>query len=329
MTDCGISSDVNGSRRQPGSRNVLAICGPTGVGKTEVAVELCRRRGLHLVSADSRQVYCCLDIGTAKPRGDVRREVTMHMVDMVQPTRRYSAADYARDALAVMRRLAHQGIPFLVVGGSGLYLRALFEPLFEASKPDAALRRRLARLDESELYERLRRLDPDRANELHPHDRQRLMRALEVCELAGRPMSELTRTGPSHSGFEPVYAVLNMPRDLLYQRIDARFDAMMRDGLLEEVRRLRAAGFDRDTYVANAYGYAELLAYLDGELTLMHAVARAKAKTRAYARRQLTWFRGLKQAHWFEHVDAKETADRLEPLLERVLGDKAGAARPV
>jgi len=316
---------VNGECRRP----VLAICGPTGVGKTAVAVELCRRHRLHLVSADSRQVYCWLDIGTAKPDAAVRAEVGVHMVDTVEPDRRYSAADYARDARAVMRRLVRQGIGFIVAGGSGLYLRALFKPFFEVPKPDPVRRRQLAGLGTAELFEQLRRADPVRAAALHPHDRQRVIRALEVFETTGRPMSELAGQAVPAVEFEPVYVVLARPREELCRGIDERFDEMMSAGLLDEVRRLRAAGFDRSTYVANAFGYAELLAYLDGELSLQQAVARAKAKTRTYARRQLVWFRGLKQAHWVEMAGVDETANRLEPLLERVLSAEAGRGRTV
>ncbi|MEO0078345.1 MAG: tRNA (adenosine(37)-N6)-dimethylallyltransferase MiaA [candidate division WOR-3 bacterium] len=298
---------------------MLVVAGPTGVGKTELAVELCRRHQLHLISADSRQIYCWLDIGTAKPDRTVLAQVSVHMVDIVEPNQRYTAADYARDARAVMRRLTRQNTGFIVAGGSGLYLKALFQPFFETPGTDPARRQQLTNLSAAELYERLRQVDPDRAAMLHPRDRQRVMRALEVFETTGQPMSQLLKQAVPAVEFEPVYVILTRPRAELYRRIDERFDEMMKAGLLDEVRRLKEAGFGRDTYVANAYGYAELLSYIEGELTLEQAVALAKAKTRAYARRQLTWFRGLKQAHWFEIAGVKETADQLEPLLEDVL----------
>lgn len=298
---------------------VLVLCGPTGVGKTEVAVELARKLKLEIVSADSRQVYSGLDIGTAKPGADLRREVGIHMVDMVEPNRVYSAADFARDALAVMRRLREEGKRFMVVGGSGMYLRALFEPFFEAPKPSPALRLRLEAETSLALHERLKHVDPERAAKLHPNDRQRVMRALEVHETTGRTMTELSKASKAELEFEPVYAVLTMERDLLRGRIDARFDAMMRAGLLDEVRRLKEAGFGRNTYVANAYGYAELLRHLDGELALEQAVAGAKAKTRAYAKRQMTWFRSLKDARWIECKDVADGVRQVEPLLAQVL----------
>lgn len=299
---------------------MLVLCGPTGVGKTAVAVELARKFKLEIVSADSRQVYSWLDIGTAKPGPELRRELGIHMVDMVEPSRVYSAADFARDALAVMRRLQREGKRFMVAGGSGMYLKALFEPFFEAPKPDPALRRRLEAETSLALHDRLKRVDPERAASLHPNDRQRVMRALEVYESTGRTMTELCRAKKAEAEFEPVYAVLTMERELLRRRLDARFDAMMGAGLLDEVRRLKESGFGRDTYVANAYGYAELLRHLDGELTLERAVAEAKAKTRAYAKRQVTWFRSQKDAHWVECKDVADAVRQVEPLLRETLG---------
>ncbi len=301
--------------------NVLVLCGPTGVGKTEVAVELARKHKLEIVSADSRQVYSWLDIGTAKPTPELRREIGIHMVDIVPPDRAYSAADFARDALAVMRRLRREGKRFIVVGGSGMYLRAMFEPFFEAPKPDPALRKKLEVETSLALHDRLKRVDPERAATLHPNDRQRVIRALEVYESTGRSITELSKASQAELEFKPLYAVLTMERELLRRKIDARFDAMMRAGLLEEIRRLKDAGFGRDAYVANAYGYSELLRHLNGELTLAQAVAEAKAKTRAYAKRQLTWFRSLKGAHWFECKDVADGVREVEPLLKEVLAD--------
>jgi tRNA dimethylallyltransferase len=297
----------------------LVLCGPTGVGKTEVAVELARKFRLEIISADSRQVYSWLDIGTAKPGPELRRELGIHMVDMVEPNRVYSAVDFARDALAVMRRLQREGRRFLVAGGSGMYLKALFERFFEAPKPDPALRKRLEAETSLVLHDRLKQVDPARAAKLHPNDRQRVIRALEVYESAGKTMTELSETKKAEAEFEPVYAVVTMKREALRLRIDERFDAMMRAGLLDEVKRLKETGFGRDTYVANAYGYAELLRHLDGELTLEQAVAEAKAKTRAYAKRQLTWFRSLRDAHWLECPDVAEAARLVDPLLRQVL----------
>lgn len=297
---------------------VFVLTGPTGVGKTEVAAVLAQRFGLELISADSRQVYTWLDIGTDKPSRKLRSEVKFHMIDMVEPDRVYSAADYARDAIAVMRRLTTEGKRFIMVGGSGLYIRAVFESFFEAPKPDKNLRKRLESHSSAVLYSRLKEIDPERALQLHPHDRQRVMRALEIHELTGKTMTELTRASKRRSEFEPYYLVLTVDREMLRHQLSVRFDTMMKAGLLDEVRRLQEAGFGKDTYVANAYGYAELLAHLQGEITLEKAVELAKTKTRAYARRQLTWCRSLKEARWFEYATTEDAVRKLAPMLAAV-----------
>ncbi len=296
-------------------RRVLVLCGPTGVGKTDIAVALAQRHNLEIISADSRQVYQLLDIGSAKPSVAIRRKVPIHLVDVVLPGQVYSAADYARDALALMRRLSSEGKSFIVVGGAGFYLRALFQPFFAAPKPDPALRARLMAKPVAELYARLQQVDPDRAVRLHPNDRQRIVRALELYEQTGKTMSSFCREVVRSGEFCPVYVVLTMPRQLLYQRINERFDAMLAAGLLDEVRRLAAAGYGNATGVADAYGYAELLEYLAGRLSLEQAVAQAKTRTRAYARRQLTWFRALPGAEWIDGSDVESALTRVEELL--------------
>jgi len=298
---------------------VLVLAGPTGVGKTDIAAHLARRFDLDLISADSRQVYSWLDIGTAKPSSELRSELRIHMVDRVEPATDYSAADYARDALALMRRLRREGRPFMVVGGAGLYIRALFEPFFDAPRPSEALCRRLAAMSTDELYGWLTRVDPQRAGELHPHDRRRIVRALEICEMTGKSVAELAAGVEPQSEFTPSYAVLTLPRDRLHERIDRRFDAMMSAGLLEEVRNLRAAGVIGSSRVTNTFGYAELIAHLDGALSLDQAIELAKAKTRAYARRQLTWFRKLGQALWVDNSDPARALETLAAVQEAVL----------
>lgn len=299
---------------------IPVLTGPTAVGKTAVAVRLAEELGLEIVSADSRQVYCWLDIGTDKPPVEARRRVGFHMLDKVQPDRAYSAADFARDALAVIRRRTEEGRRLMVVGGSGMYIRALFEPFFEAPKPDLELRAGLDRLPSAELFRQLREVDPERAAALHPNDRQRVMRAIEIHHQTGRTMSQLVRESAGRHEFEPAYIVIAMERDRLHRRSDERFDQMMRRGLLDEVRHLRELGFGRQSYVANAYGYAELLDYLDGKLDLERAVELAKAKTRAYVRRQLTWCRSLPGARWVQFTDAEETARVLRPMVTAAFG---------
>lgn len=292
----------------------MVLTGPTGVGKTEAAVSFCSRHGWDIISADSRQVYRGMDIGTAKPSPSERSAVTFHLLDVVDPGTVFSAADFARAALDIAKRLMREARRFMFVGGSAFYLRALFRPFFRAPAASKELRQRLSEQSLDVLYGRLQQLDPVRAAEVHPNDRQRIVRALEVCELTGRRFSELKQEGVESGVLTPVYVVLNLPRAELYRRINDRFDRMMQAGLLAEVQRLRDSGFGYGTYVANAYGYSELLAYLDGRMRLEQAVELAKAKTRAYARRQLTWFRSLTDAYWIEAIDRVAMQRRLEAI---------------
>ena len=295
------------------------VAGPTGIGKTNVAIAVASLTDADIISADSRQVYSWFDIGTDKPTRKVRRDVRFHMVDRVAPNMRYSAADYARDATAVMRRLTREGRRFIVVGGSGLYIRALFDPLFDVPKPDPVLRTKLEARPSAELYQRLRTVDPERADRLSPNDRQRIVRALEIYELTGHTPTELVAAEVSSPEFEPVYVVLTLRLESLYERIDRRFDRMMADGLLEEVQQMRDAGFSASTPAMNAYGYTEILRHLDGALELNQAVELAKAKSRAYARRQLTWFRALKGARWIENNNPDDTVIELTGILASIL----------
>lgn len=301
---------------------VLVIIGPTGVGKTDVAAILARKFRGEIVSADSRQVYRHLDIGTAKPSRELQQEIKFHMIDRVELNQRYSAADYARDALQIMERLKFEGKVFFVVGGSGFYLRALFKPFFDTPGYDQNLRSRLTAIPAVELYKQLMEVDPERAKQLHPNDRQRIVRALEIYELTGRRFSELAKEQKKETPFLPVYAVLNMERKQLYTRIEQRFDQMIAEGLLDEVRRLKRLGVTRNSYILNAYGYAELLRYLDGEISLKEAIFLAKKKTKEYARRQLSWCRGLKDARWFEVTTAAETAEKLAAFYLDLLKEK-------
>ncbi len=300
---------------------IPVIAGPTGAGKTDVAVEICARHNLEIISADSRQIYRGLAIGTAQPDAAQRARVRFHLVGTVEPSATCSAADFARAAGAVIEELAAGGRRCVVVGGSGLYLRALFEPFFAAPPCDPERRAALMSLPVSTLHERLRAVDPARAARLHPHDRQRIVRALEIFESTGRTFEELRAQAAEARRFTPRYFILTMPRAMLYRHIEARFDAMMAAGLLDEVRSLQVSGLSRSSCVANAYGYAELLDHLDGRISVEEAVRSAKAKTRAYARRQLAWFRGLVDATWLEHRgDITEAARRLEPLVLNTLG---------
>ena len=293
-------------------QTLFCSVGPTAVGKTETAVRVMEKLSGRIVSADARQVYRFLDIGTDKPSAELRSRVGFEMLDIVSPEEPYNAADYARDARLVIARLTAEHVPFMLAGGSGLYLRALFTPFFATPKISPAWRQSLARLTSPELHVHLQEIDPRTASRLHPNDRQRIVRALEVFEATGRPLSELQHSAARQSDFTPVYVGLELPRDLLNERIDARFDRMIALGLVEEVRQLTRMGYGSTTPSLDAIGYREVLGFIDGRWTLDSAVAVARKRSRAYAKRQMTWFRHQPEIIWIDARDADQAAGEVE-----------------
>ncbi len=297
---------------------ILTLVGPTGIGKTELAVELAQRYNLEIISADARQIYRYLDIGTAKPSKELRGLVKFHMLDLVKPDVLYSAADFVRDATKVIEELSAQGKKFILVGGSGLYLKALFQPFFNAPKTDPELRAELIKQPLAEMYERLKKIDPESAKKIHCNDRQRIVRALEIYLLTGRTKSELVKHSPTDIKFVPFYIGLSIARKLLYEKINQRFDMMMEQGLIQEVKNLIAMGYDEDLYAFNAIGYREVFGYLKKRISLELAITVAKKKSRAYAKRQITWFKHQPGIIWLEYKDRGEVIKKIVELFPAI-----------
>jgi len=295
------------SKYQP---RLAVILGPTAVGKTAVALELARRLGAEIVNADSLQVYRELNIGTAKPSPAERLLVPHHLVDVAAPPEPYDAARYSREGRAVLAALHARGIPPLVVGGSGLYLKALLYGLLEEGSPRGEIRRRLKReltdLGPLPLHRRLAALDPITADRLHPHDRYRILRALEVMEASGRPLSELFQ---AHGFRDCPYRVLKLglrlPREELKSRIALRLEAMLAQGFLQEVEEL-SRRYPPDLKPLQSLGYRHLRQYLQGERSWEEAIAALEVDTRRYAKRQLTWFRADPEINWFHPEQLEE-----------------------
>jgi tRNA dimethylallyltransferase len=284
-----------GASEVPPPVPVLVVVGPTASGKSALAMELGRRLPVEIVCCDAFQVYRGMDVGTGKPTDADRREVPHHLVDVAEPSEPFHAARWAELAGAVIPAIAARGRTPLVVGGTGLYLRALLRGLFDAPPPDAAIRQR--HRDEAEragveaLHARLAAIDPQAALGIERRDLLRISRALEVYEQTGVPISTLWRErAPSPAPVTARVVVLDPPVPALRARIAARVDAMMAAGFLDEVRRLRAA-FGSARPLEAALGYRQLGAALDGRTTLEQAVVETKAETARYARRQRTWFR--------------------------------------
>jgi tRNA dimethylallyltransferase len=306
---------------------ILAVVGCTAGGKTALAVELARRRDGEVVSCDSMQIYCGMDIGTAKPDAAERGGIPHWMLDVADPAdpEGYSCADYVRDAGAAVRDILSRGKLPILCGGTGLYLDAFLRGgTFAVTDTDPVLREELTDIARKEgtgaLHEMLRQVDPESAAAIHPNNVKRVVRALEIYRTTGRKKSELdveSRTGPSPWDALVVGLRYNR-RDILYNRIDRRVDAMLADGLVEEARRLRQAGiFDVCGTAAQAIGYKELFPYLDGKMTLEEAAGILKTATRRYAKRQLTWFSAREYVHWVD-ADGPDGVRDFEDIVNNV-----------
>ena len=283
----------------PAAPPVVFLMGPTGAGKTDLAVQLVERLGCGIVSVDSALVYRGMDIGTAKPGPEVLARAPHRLIDLRDPRESYSAAEFRRDALDAILAVRREGRLPLLVGGTGLYFRALERGLSALPPADPEVRRRLAEEGRAHgwpaLHARLAALDPPAAARIHANDPQRIQRALEVRELTGRPMSELLTQSPgSVLPYRVVKVVLEpVDRAALHARIEARFRAMLEAGLVAEVERLRSRGdLSPDLPSMRAVGYRQVWAFLAGETDRETMIARAVAATRGLAKRQLTWLRG-------------------------------------
>lgn len=283
-----------------GFEDALVLTGPTGSGKTELGIALAERLGAEIISMDSMTLYRGMEIGTAKPTQEQRRRVPHHLIDVLDPWEAASVAWWREHAAACYRDIRGRGRRVLFVGGTPLYLRVLLHGLFEGPPADEVLRRQLTeeseRLGPFALHERLGRVDPTTAARLHPHDVRRVIRALEVWQLTGRPISawQTQWDAPAAGGTEVSRVLwLDLPRAELYARINARALRMFADGLVDEARSLRALPEGISRQAAQALGYKEVFAYLDGKATLAETIARVQTRSRNFAKRQITWFRHL------------------------------------
>ena len=298
-----MSGKVSGTGRLP----VLLLTGPTGAGKTELAIHLVEAAPVEIVSVDSAMVYRGLDVGTAKPPPEVRARIPHHLIDICDAAESYSAGRFVSDALACIRAIHARGRVPLLVGGTMLYVRSLLDGLAELPEAHPELRRdldtRAARAGWPALHAELARLDPAAAARIAPNDAQRIQRALEVWHATGQPISELQRARSSPlAPFDVRYWMLSPPdRAVLHERLARRLDAMMAGGFLDEVRRLRDRG---DLTAAHssmrAVGYRQLWAHLEGHYDFPEAARRALAATRQLAKRQLTWMRSESRGHWLD-----------------------------
>lgn len=302
---------------------IIALVGPTGVGKTELALQVALRLGAEIVNADSRQVYRYLDIGSAKPTLAQQALVRHHVVDVVDPDQPFDCARYRDLALRAIADIQARQRRVLLVGGTGLYLKVLMGGLFPGPPRDPALRRQLE-ADEREspgcLHERLQRIDPATAQRLHPHDRVRIVRALEVALLTGRPISAWQAEHAFADRQLPIVAIgLTLERPLLYERIDSRCRAMVDAGLIDEVRSLWARGYGSELSPLRSVGYAQIGAFARGEMSLAEALDHMAHATRQLAKRQLTWFRKTPGLRWLDARCSAEEVIRASSQVSRTV----------
>ena len=296
----------------------VILTGPTGVGKSALAMRIAAQYSAEIVSADSRQIFRKLDIGTAKPTPADLAAIPHHQIDTHDPCESYSAGEYARDTLPIIKKIYEQGNLPLVTGGSGFYIEALIHPLYRGDSLTKDQRvevsQQYSQLSNEELHRELDRIDPETADRIELNDRRRSLRYLEIYRQVGKPPSELFSKSDAELPLDYRLLVLFDEREILYQRINQRVIQMVEEGLVEEVRQLLASGSKPADNAMLSVGYREIVSHLQGELSLSDAITQIQKNSRNYAKRQLTWFRRWPDAEWI-HYDQRDTV--LELLSDR------------
>jgi tRNA dimethylallyltransferase len=317
-------------------QNLIVILGPTAVGKSPAAVRVAEELGGEIISADSRQIYLGMDIGTDKPGPEIRASVPHHLINIVKPDEVFSAGRYREMARQIILRLYRQGKTPVVVGGTGLYLKALLYGLWPGPRADWEIRNRLVEEEKlfgpGHLHRRLVEVDPEAAHRIHPCDQVKTVRALEVAILTGVPLTQhhqghrsaLGGEGdPSSLADRAVVIGLRREREDLYQRIDIRVDEMIRAGLVEEVERLFHSGYHESLPSMQGLGYRQVVDYLKGLYSIQEAVRLIKRDTRRYAKRQMTWFRKVPRVCWVDLEPVDQATQVTEKVLDRI-GEAVG-----
>jgi tRNA dimethylallyltransferase len=291
-----------GMEKQGRLSPLVAVVGPTGSGKSDLAIRIAQQFAGEVVNCDSLQVYRHFDIGTAKLPLDARHGIPHYLIDILDPDEVFTAGEFSRRARTVIREISTRNHLPVVAGGTGFYLRALLHGLFPGPLRDEAMRERLALRQArrpGSLHRLLRRFDPQAAARIHANDVPKVIRALEVCLVARRPVSELFREGrDALTGYRTLKIGLSPDREALYRRLDARCECMFRTGLFEEVERILALGYSPHAKPFESHGYTQVLQMLRGELTPKEALFYAQRNTRRYAKRQITWFRQEPEIEW-------------------------------
>jgi len=303
-------------------RKVIVVLGPTASGKTKIGIELALELNGEIISADSRQFYKNLSIGTAKPSVEERALVKHHFIDFVEPEDYFNASMFEKAALGKISEMFDRGIQPIVVGGSGLYIMALVEGIFDNGETDPEIREEIKHLREEKgnefIYEKLIRVDPAVASTMIPQNWKRVMRALEVYYSTGKSILDLQKKHKRELEFDFFQFGLSWEREKLYKRIEERVDSMFENGLLEEAEKFRDKGYSPEINALNTVGYKELFLYFDGSITLDRAKELIKRNTRRFAKRQFTWFKKDENINWFSINSDKQLLEIKNKIINQI-----------
>jgi tRNA dimethylallyltransferase len=303
-------------------RKVIVVVGPTCSGKTELSLLLAEALNSEIISADSRQFYRHLNIGTAKPGKNILQKIKHHFINTLNPDEYFNASKFEKAALEICKNLLNQNKIPIVAGGSGLYLKALIDGIFDSADADKNYRAFLLKQKElygnEYIYNKLKKVDPESASKMLPQNWKRVLRALEVYHQTSEPIWKQQQKYKRGSGLNFFQYGLNWNREKLYSNIEVRVDEMIADGLVDEVKDILSKGFDKNLNSLNTVGYKEIIDHLDDKISLERAVELIKRNTRRYAKRQLTWFNADKRINWFEVNDKND----LKKISEKILNER-------
>jgi len=304
--------------------DMILILGVTASGKGKLAFELAKQTGAEIISIDSMKVYRRMDIGTAKPPKEARKAVAYHLIDIVEPSEAFSAGMFLKAANAAIEEIKGRNKPIVAVGGTAFYIKALLYGLFEGPGSDSSIRSELkeqaSRLGLEKLHEQLRQIDPAAAQRIHPNDEKRIIRALEVYELTGSPISGFQQQWEKEPPVPENWKIIGLRSDkaLENQRINSRVKKMIDDGLVDEVKSLLSEDKPLSKQARCAIGYAEIIDYLEGKISLDDAIEQIKINTRRLAKHQRTWFKRFKNVRWLEIQPAETIFEQLKTLLQEI-----------